>query len=69
MQGDAHMHHLGIYAFNNSLNQTRKMYKNKTVFRTIPTVIDLGLIMDFNYMKNILPSCPVLSINICLLKF
>jgi hypothetical protein len=40
------------------------MCKNKTMFHTIPTVVDLGLIKDFNYMKNMLPSCPVLSINI-----
>ena len=25
---------------------------------------NLGLIKDFNYIKNVLPSCPVLSINI-----
>jgi hypothetical protein len=37
VQGDAHMHHLGIYAFNNSLNQTRRKHKNKTMFPTIPT--------------------------------
>jgi hypothetical protein len=64
VQGDVHMHYLGIYAFSNSLNQTRKMYKNKSMFRTIATVVDSGLIKDFNYMKNMLPSCPVLSINI-----
>jgi len=58
------MHLLGIYAFNSSLNQTRKVYKNKTMFHTVPTVVDLGLIKDFNYMKNMLPSCPVFSINI-----
>jgi len=63
VQGDAHMYHLGIYAFNNSLTQ-RRLYKNKTMFPTIPTVVDLGLIKNFNYMKNMLPSCPVLSINI-----
>jgi hypothetical protein len=69
VQGDAHMHHPGIYVFNNSLNQRRKMYKYKTMFHTIPTVVDLGLIKDFNYMKNMLPSCPVLSTNIFSLKF
>jgi hypothetical protein len=69
VQGDAQMQHLGIYAFNNSLNQTRKMYKNKIIFRTISTVVDLGLIKNFNYMQIMLPSCPVLSISIFLLKF
>lgn len=34
------------------------------MFHTTPSVVDLGLIKDFNYMKNMLPSCPVLSINI-----